>query len=65
MTRKNAIKIVKKQDHIFPKSFIPDYCKYFKMTKKQLKWQKNDQKCQPKWPELYLKKWPKINCQNG
>ena len=35
MTRKKAIKIVKKQDHIFPKSFIPDYCKYFKMTKKK------------------------------
>ena len=35
MSRKKAIKIVKKYDHIFPKSFMSDYCEYFQMSKNQ------------------------------
>ena len=35
MSRKKAIKIVKKYDHIFPHSFTDDYCKFFKMDKKK------------------------------
>jgi N-acetyl sugar amidotransferase len=34
ISRKKAIKIVKKFDGIMPKSYISDYCNYFKMTKK-------------------------------
>ena len=34
LTRKQAIKIVKKYDRIFPKNYLSDYCKYFNMTQK-------------------------------
>ncbi len=36
LTRKKAIKIVKKYDKIFPTRFIKDYCDYFKMNKEKL-----------------------------
>ena len=35
MSRKNGLKIVKKFDHIFPLQYLNDYCKYFKMSKKE------------------------------
>ena len=35
ITRKHAKKIVNKYDSIFPNEYLTDYCKYFKMNKKQ------------------------------
>ena len=35
LTRKEAIKIVKKYDHIFPKKYTKIYCDYFNLSKKK------------------------------
>ena len=35
ISRTQAIKIVKKYDHIFPVNYLRDYCKYFNINKKQ------------------------------
>lgn len=35
MTRNDGLKIVKRYDHIFPKEHLNDYCKYFKMNKRE------------------------------
>ena len=33
ISREKGLKMVKKYDHVFPKEYINDYCKYFKMNK--------------------------------
>ena len=35
ISRTQAIKIVKKYDHVFPTNYLRDYCKYFYINKKQ------------------------------
>ena len=34
MSRKQAVKIVKNKDYIFPKEFLKEYLNYFKINKK-------------------------------
>ena len=36
ISRTKALNIVKKYDGIFSSNYLPDYCKYFKMTKKEI-----------------------------
>ena len=33
ISREEGLKLVKKYDHVFPKEYIKDYCKYFNMNK--------------------------------
>ena len=34
LTKNQAIKITKKYDHLFPKEYLKDYCRYFNISKK-------------------------------